>query len=79
MESKEDRFKRLAEKRVNELLDKLRLVGNLADRRNYSYTQDQAKQIIQVIEDHSKSLRAKFLDQEFKEKAFTFKPKSKTK
>ena len=73
MESKEKKFNRLAEKRVNELLDKLRLIGNLSDRRNYAYTAEQARQIIQVIEDHTKILKAKFLEIEKKEKKFTFK------
>jgi hypothetical protein len=57
---KQDRFVRLAEKRVNELLDKVRLVGNLADRRNYSYTEDQARLILKAIEDEIRNLRAKF-------------------
>ena len=35
LDSKEERFRRLAEQRVNGILDKLRLLGQLANRRNY--------------------------------------------
>jgi hypothetical protein len=57
---KQERFVRLAEKRVNELLDKMRLVGNLADRRNYVYTDEQARMILRAVDDEMKNLRAKF-------------------
>lgn len=69
---KQERFIRLAEKRVNELLDKMRLVGNLADRRNYVYTDEQARLILRAIEDEMKNLRAKFIASTgAKEKSFS--------
>ena len=72
MEVKEDRFIRLAEKRVNELLDKFRLVGNLADRRNYAYTDEQAKHILRAIEEEFRTLKIKFsASVEAKDKAFS--------
>jgi hypothetical protein len=73
MDTKQEKFKRLAEKRVNELLDKFRLVGNLADKRNYSYSEDQARQIVRAIEEEIKTLRSKFLSAENNEKNFSFK------
>ena len=70
--SKEDRFVRLAEKRVNELLDKFRLVGNLADRRNYAYTDEQSRLILKAVEDEVRALRVKFtISNTSKEKAFS--------
>ena len=39
-ESKEERFKRLAEARVNKLLKSIRLLGNLSNKNNYAYTDD---------------------------------------
>jgi hypothetical protein len=70
--SKEDRFVRLAEKRVNELLDKFRLVGNLADRRNYAYTDEQSRLILKTVEDEVRALRVKFtMSNTSKEKAFS--------
>ena len=60
MDEKEARFVRLAERRVNDLLQKFRLLGNLADRRNYRYSDEQAKIIVKVIEDEIRTLKAKF-------------------
>lgn len=73
-EAKNDRFRRLAEKRVNDLLDKFRLVGNLSDRRNYDYTEDQAKQIIRALESELKDLKSRFQSEESEQqKSFSFK------
>ena len=47
-ESKEARFKRLAEKRVNVALQKISLIGNLASP-NYSYTPEQVEKIIVAL------------------------------
>ena len=46
MSEKSKKFKDLAEKRVNAVLDKLRLIGNLSDTRYYEYTKDDARKII---------------------------------
>jgi hypothetical protein len=73
MNAKEERFLRLAESRMNELIDKFRLVGNLADKRNYSYSDDQAKQILKALEEELRNLKAKFSSIEQKEKSFSFK------
>ncbi len=54
------RFQRLAEKRVTQVLHKLKLVGNLANRHNYSYTEDHVKQIFEVLETELRQTRAGF-------------------
>lgn len=72
-ETKNERFRRLAEKRVNDLLDKFRLVSNLADRRNYDYTEDQAKQIMRAVENELKDLKQRFQSEETeRQKSFSF-------
>lgn len=72
-ESKRDRFSRLAERRMNDLIEKFRLVGNLADRRNYDYTDDQAKQIIRAVEGQARELKQRFqADDTPREKSFRF-------
>lgn len=43
-ESKEQKFKRLADKRVNAALEKIRLIGNLASS-HYEFTPQQVKKI----------------------------------
>ena len=37
-ETREERFKRIASRRVQDILDKLRLLGNCSEKANYSYT-----------------------------------------
>ena len=47
-ETKEQRFKRLGDKRVNAALVKIRLIGNLASS-NYECTAEQVKKIIDSL------------------------------
>ena len=58
-ESREDRFKRLAEKRVNIALDKLRLIGNLASAQ-YAFTPEQIEKIITVLQSAVTEVEEKF-------------------
>ena len=44
-ESREDKFKRLAELRVNNTLSKIAIIGNLASN-NYAFTSEQVEKII---------------------------------
>ena len=60
MRDKQEKFKQLAEKRVNRALSDLRLIGNLANRNNYDYTEEQARLIISTLETELKVLRQKF-------------------
>ena len=46
-QTREERFKRLAEQRVNVILDKLRLLGQLSNRGNYEYTDVPSRRYIQ--------------------------------
>lgn len=47
-ETKEQRFKRLADKRVNAALIKIRLIGNLASS-NYECTAEQVKKLTDAL------------------------------
>jgi hypothetical protein len=49
-ETRTARFRRLAPKRVQAALDKLRIVGNLASPAN-EYSEEQAEKIIAAIDD----------------------------
>ncbi len=55
-----EKFEKIAERRVTEAIKKLKLIGNLANKRNYSYTEKHVKQIISVLESEMKDLRNKF-------------------
>jgi hypothetical protein len=59
-ETKAQRFERIAERRVNEALRSLRLLGNLADRRNYEYTDEQVSLLLSAIDQECRGLRSKF-------------------
>ncbi len=59
-ESSRDNFVRLAEKRVNNAIKTLRLIGNLSNRSNYSYTDEDVNKIFRTLERELKSARARF-------------------
>jgi hypothetical protein len=58
-ETKEERFKRLAEQRVAATLDKIRLIGNLATSQ-YSYSGDQVAKIFTALKDAIGDVEDKF-------------------
>lgn len=49
METKRERFVRLAEKRTENVLQGIRLLGNLANTSNYSYTEEDVNKIIKAL------------------------------
>lgn len=57
---KQERFKRLAEQRVNSILDKLRLLGQLSNKSNYDYTDAQVNAIFRVLQKDLNATKAKF-------------------
>lgn len=58
-ESKTDKFKRLANARVNVALKRIKLIGNLAGP-GYEYTPEQVKAIEDALADAVESTMAKF-------------------
>ena len=58
-ETKEERFKRLAEQRVASTLDKIRLIGNLATSQ-YSYSADQVAKIFSALKGAIADVEDKF-------------------
>lgn len=58
-ETKEERFKRLAEQRVAATLDKIRLIGNLATSQ-YAYNGDQVAKIFTALKDALAEVEEKF-------------------
>lgn len=73
MTEKLSNFERLAERRVNEVIKKIRLIGNLANRSNYDYTDKHAKQIIEALENEVKFLKAKFRGEDQSSDNFIFR------
>lgn len=60
LETKHDRFKRLAQNRVNNALKQIELIGNLSNLNNYEYTQDEVRKIIKVLKNSIDSIEKKF-------------------
>ena len=60
MSTNRDRFVRLAEARVPKAIKSIRLVGNLANRSNYRYTEEDIEKIIKVLENEVRGLKEKF-------------------
>lgn len=67
-------FETLAEHQVNSLVQKLRFIGELADKDTYSYTEQHVKQINDTIENEIKILKEKFKNGgDRRGKGFTFR------
>jgi hypothetical protein len=60
-ESRHERFKRVASKRTNEILEKIRILGNCANKSSYEYTEEEVNKIFNEIEKQLKFTKAKFL------------------
>jgi len=57
---KQTAFRRLAEKRTNAILDRVRILGNLANRSAYDYTEEDVRKMFLAIEDELRLTKAKF-------------------
>lgn len=70
------KFERLAEKRVTDAVKKMRLLGNLANRHNYEYSDEHVKQILDALEAELRLLRSRFKEESSPENyTFSFKNK----
>jgi len=59
-EDKKERFRRLAAYRTNEVLKRLKVLGNCANRSTYEYTPEEVNKIFSTIEKKVREIRAKF-------------------
>ena len=57
---KKERFNRLATIRTNEVLDRLRILGNCSDKRSYEYTDEEIDKIFRAIDEQVKIVKTKF-------------------
>lgn len=60
MESKRDAFLRLATKRTNAVIDKIRILSNCANPYAYEYSDDDVRRIFAAIEHELRAARARF-------------------
>lgn len=60
MESKHDKFKRVASKRVNEILAKVDTLGNCANKNTYDYTDEDVRKVFKAIDTKLKEVKSTF-------------------
>ncbi|MGI9558843.1 MAG: hypothetical protein ACR2NQ_04165, partial [Thermodesulfobacteriota bacterium] len=60
METKRDKFVRIANKRVNNTITKINLVGGLSNRSNYEYTEADVKKIFSALDNALDQAKKKF-------------------
>ena len=58
METKSEKFKRIAENRTNRIIDQIRVLGNLSNTSNYEFTMDEVDQIFKSIQAELKKTKA---------------------
>jgi len=58
--SPSEKFKKLAEKRVNSVIKTLKLIGNLSNKSNYKYTDKDVQKIFSAITKELKICKARF-------------------
>ena len=57
---KASKFVELANKRVNKALKDIQLIGNLANKQNYDFTEEQAKKIIRALQQEIDQIKHAF-------------------
>jgi hypothetical protein len=55
-----EKFVELAQKRVNRALKDIQLIGNLSNRSNYTYTDEDAQKIYKALKEAVDEMKAKF-------------------
>lgn len=66
METKRERFRRIAENRTNKIISMIELLGNCANKGNYEYSKTDVKNIFEAIERVTKDTKQKFINKEEK-------------
>lgn len=62
IESKSQRFERLATSRTKSVLNSIRILGNCGNKTNYEYNQEQADKILDTIQEALNIMSEKFTD-----------------
>ena len=73
MSEKRDNFIRLAEGRVTRAIDSIRVIGNLSNRSNYEYTEEDSKKIIDALQSEVNALKVQFKPKPTSSKGFKLK------
>lgn len=60
METKNEKFVRIAEARTNKIIDMIRLLGNCSNKATYDYSKDDVRKIFTAIDNELKAAKSKF-------------------
>ena len=76
--ARRERFERVAERRVNKVLDYLRLLGNTSNRTLYLYGYNDIDRIFNSIEERLLQIKGKFKKSKFEDKFRLLRQMQKT-
>ena len=72
-ENKNEKFKRLALSRTNKIIDMIDLLGNLSNKSNYDYSEEEVEKMFKAIESSLRNTKSKFSSTSYpKKKKFEF-------
>lgn len=69
---KKEKFKKLAESRTNEVLRRLKILGNCSNRSVYHYDDVDVQRMFNAIDNKIREIKSKFRTSKSKEKTFKF-------
>lgn len=67
IETRKERFRRLAVYRTNAVLEKLRILGNLSNKSNYDYVDKDVNKIFYAVDTQLRAVKARFTGKRKKE------------
>ena len=62
METKKEKFVRVAEARTNKIISMIRLLGNCSNKATYEYSEKDIKKIFSAIDCELKAAKSKFFE-----------------
>ena len=68
MTNKREKFKELAEKRVNNAIKNIQLIGNLSNSNNYEYNNEEVTKIFKTLKEELQVAESRFKLNEKKDK-----------
>ena len=66
MESRSEKFKRIATRRTNEIIEKIRILGNCSNKSTYEYEKEEVVKIFKSIEQELAIAKIKFTNKKDK-------------
>ena len=70
---KRERFVKIAENRTNKIISMIKLLGNCSNKNNYTYSDDDVRQIFNAIDNEIRTTKSRFQEAQEKKKEFKLK------